>query len=143
MVDSEHLPNTLLDRVEATIHSILVMPVDLGGAKNRGSERRGIILSFTILLRCSFFSRRSSPVPTENSFRNENAEFTISREMTVGSIMNSLLVALLALMISTFRTRVALQAEILALRHQLAVLQHNAPRRLRLQCPELLCRSKA
>jgi multidrug resistance protein MdtO len=27
--------NTLLDRVEATIHSILVMPVDLGAAKNK------------------------------------------------------------------------------------------------------------
>ena len=32
---------------------------------------------------------------------------------------------------SSFRTRAALQAEILALRHQLAVLQKNAPRRLR------------
>jgi multidrug resistance protein MdtO len=27
--------NTLLDRVEGTIHSILVMPVDLGAAKNK------------------------------------------------------------------------------------------------------------
>src|SRR5205807_6301938 len=33
---------------------------------------------------------------------------------------------------STFRTRAVLQAEILALRHQLAVFQKNAPRRLRL-----------
>ena len=47
--------------------------------------------------------------------------------------MSSLLVALLALVTSSFRTRVALQAEILALRHQLAVFQNNAPRRLRLQ----------
>src|SRR4029077_4258442 len=40
---------------------------------------------------------------------------------------------------STFRTRAALQAEILALRHQLAVLQKNAPRRLRLhRCDRLL-----
>ena len=38
-----------------------------------------------------------------------------------------------ALVTSSFRTRVALQAEILALRHQLAVFQKNAPRRLRLQ----------
>lgn len=42
-------------------------------------------------------------------------------------------VALLSLFASNFRTRAALQAEILALRHQLAVLQKNAPRRLRLQ----------
>ncbi len=47
--------------------------------------------------------------------------------------MNSLVVALFALVASSFRTRVALQAEILALRHQLAVFQKNAPRRLRLQ----------
>src|SRR5580704_11664503 len=42
-------------------------------------------------------------------------------------------VALFALVTSSFRTRVALQAEILALRHQLAVFQKNAPRRLRLR----------
>ena len=47
--------------------------------------------------------------------------------------MSSLFVALCALVTSSFRTRVALQAEILALRHQLAVFQKNAPRRLRLQ----------
>jgi putative transposase len=34
---------------------------------------------------------------------------------------------------SSFRSRATLQTEILALRHQLAVLQANAPRRLRLQ----------
>jgi putative transposase len=47
--------------------------------------------------------------------------------------MSSLFVALFALVVSTFRTRAALQTEILALRHQLAVFQNNAPRRLRLQ----------
>src|SRR5580704_6529765 len=47
--------------------------------------------------------------------------------------MSSLFVALFALVTSSFRTRVALQAEILALRHQLAVFQKNAPRRLRLR----------
>ena len=53
--------------------------------------------------------------------------------------MSSLFVALLALVASSFRTRIALQAEILALRHQLAVLQKNAPRRLRLhRCDRLL-----
>jgi hypothetical protein len=47
--------------------------------------------------------------------------------------MTSLFVALFALVASSFRTRTALQAEILALRHQLAVFQKNTPRRLRLQ----------
>ena len=53
--------------------------------------------------------------------------------------MSSLLVAFFALIASTFRTRAALHAEILALRHQLAVFQKNAPRRLRLhRCDRLL-----
>jgi putative transposase len=47
--------------------------------------------------------------------------------------MSSLFVALFAFVASSFRTRTALQAEILALRHQLAVFQKNAPRRLRFQ----------
>jgi transposase InsO family protein len=47
--------------------------------------------------------------------------------------MSSLFVALFALVASSFRTRAALQAEILALRHQLAVFQKNGPRRLRFQ----------
>jgi putative transposase len=47
--------------------------------------------------------------------------------------MSSLFVALFSLVASSFRTRAALQAEILALRHQLTVLQKNAPPRLRLQ----------
>jgi hypothetical protein len=70
---------------------------------------------------------------TENSVQSENAEFTTIRETVVISMNNSLFVALLALIASSFRTRAALQAEILALRHQLAVLQANAPRHLRLQ----------
>jgi len=53
--------------------------------------------------------------------------------------MSSLFVALFALLASSFRTRAALQAEILALRHQLVVFQKNAPRRLRLhRCDRLL-----
>src|SRR6202023_3352293 len=47
--------------------------------------------------------------------------------------MSSLFVALFTLVASSFRTRVTLQAEILALRHQLTVLRKNAPLRLRLQ----------
>jgi hypothetical protein len=49
----------------------------------------------------------------------------------MATTMSSLFVALFALVVSSFRTRAALQAEILALRHQLAVCQKNAPRRLR------------
>ena len=53
--------------------------------------------------------------------------------------MSSVFVALFALVASSFRTRAALQAEILALRHQLAVFQNNAPRRLRLhRCDRFL-----
>src|SRR5260370_9335033 len=47
--------------------------------------------------------------------------------------MSSLFVAFLSLVASSFLTRAALQAELLALRHQLPVLQKNAPPRLRLQ----------
>jgi putative transposase len=50
-----------------------------------------------------------------------------------GIAMSSLFVALFSLVASSFRTRAALQAGILALRHQLTVLQKNAPPRLRLQ----------
>src|SRR6267143_3881370 len=79
------------------------------------------------------------PVATENSVRSENKEVPIIREIMVATTMSSLFVALFALVASSFRTRAALQAEILALRHQLAVFQKNAPRRLRLQrCDRLL-----
>jgi putative transposase len=47
--------------------------------------------------------------------------------------MSPVLVALFALLGSTFRTRAAQQAEIVALRHQIAILQRSAPRRLRLK----------
>ena len=46
--------------------------------------------------------------------------------------MTALLVALLAAVRSFLRSRFELEAEILALRHQLAVLQRQGPRRLRL-----------
>jgi hypothetical protein len=72
-------------------------------------------------------------VYSENSVRFENAEVTIIREMMVASTMNSVLVALCAFFASGFRARAALQVEILALRHQLAVLHKNAPPRLRLE----------
>ena len=51
----------------------------------------------------------------------------------VVSTMSSVLVGLFALLGSSFRTRAALQAEILALRHELAVLHKTSPRRPRLQ----------
>ena len=44
--------------------------------------------------------------------------------------MSPVFVALLALLASTFHTRAAQQAEIAALRHQIAVLQRSSPRRL-------------
>jgi len=69
----------------------------------------------------------------ENSVQFENAEVTIIREMMVASTMNSVLGALFAFLASSFRARATLQAEILALRQQLAVLHKNAPPRLRLQ----------
>jgi hypothetical protein len=52
--------------------------------------------------------------------------------------MSPVFVALLALLASTFQTRAAQQAEIAALRHQIAVLQRNSPRRLRLKQPDRL-----
>ena len=65
---------------------------------------------------------------TENSVRSENTEVPTIREIMVATTMSSLFVALFALVASSLRTRAALQAEILALRHQLAVFQKNAPR---------------
>ena len=47
--------------------------------------------------------------------------------------MSPVFVASLALLASTFQTRAAQQAEIVALRHQIAVLQRSSPRRLRLK----------
>src|SRR6266576_3770674 len=61
------------------------------------------------------------PVVTENSVRSENKEVPIIREIMVATTMSSLFVALFALVASSFRTRAALPAEILALRHQFAV----------------------
>jgi hypothetical protein len=72
-------------------------------------------------------------VATENSVRSENTGVPIILEIMVATTMSSLFVAFFALIASTFRTRAALQSEILALHHQLAVFQKNAPRRLRLR----------
>jgi putative transposase len=78
-------------------------------------------------------------VVTENSVRSENTRVPTIREIMVATTMSSLFLALFALLASSFRPRAALQAEILALRHQLAVCQKNAPRRLRLhRCDRLL-----
>ena len=72
-------------------------------------------------------------VDTENPVRIENAGFRAVREIIIVSTMSPFFIALLALVASTFRTRAAQQAEIVALRHQIAVLQQSAPRRLRLR----------
>jgi hypothetical protein len=79
------------------------------------------------------------PVVTENSVQSENTGVPIIRAIMVATTMSSLFVALFALVASSFRTRAALQTEILALRHQLAVFQKNAPPRLRIhRCDRLL-----
>jgi hypothetical protein len=78
------------------------------------------------------------PVVTENPVRSENTEVPIIRETMVATTMNSLFLALFVLVASSVRTRAALQAEILAFRHQLAVFQKNSPRRLRVHCCDRL-----
>ena len=57
--------------------------------------------------------------------------------------MSSLFVAFFTLLASTFRTRAALQAEILALHHQLAVFQKNAVRVSELRVPRVSFRRSA
>ena len=81
-------------------------------------------------------------VHTENSFRIENAVFHSVREIIIVSTMTPFFIAILALVGSTIRTRAAQQAEILALRHQIAVLQQSAPRRLRLRQSDRLFSSR-
>jgi len=65
-------------------------------------------------------------VDTENPVRIENAGIRSVREINIVSTMTPFFIALLALVTSTFRTRAAQQAEIVALRHQIAVLQQSA-----------------
>jgi len=72
-------------------------------------------------------------VDTEIPVRIENASSRSVREIFIVSTTTPFFIALLALVSSTFRTRAAQQAEIVALRHQIAVLQQSAPRRLRLR----------
>ncbi len=73
---------------------------------------------------------------TEKPVRTENTGVGSVREIIIVSTMTSFFIALLALVASTFRTRAA--AEIVALRHQIAVLQRSSPRRLRLKQPDRL-----
>ena len=70
---------------------------------------------------------------TENFVRTDNAYVTTVCEIIIAFKMSPVFIALVALVGSTFQTRAAMQAEIMALRHQLAVLQRGAPRRLRLK----------
>jgi hypothetical protein len=58
--------------------------------------------------------------------RIENAAVRTVREIIIISIDESFFIALLTMVASTFRTRAAQQAEIVALRHQIAVLQQGA-----------------
>ena len=79
--------------------------------------------------RWRFWSRKNSgvfgTVLTENSVRFENAEVPIVGEIMVATTMSSLFVALCSGSLQF--PNPCCQAEILALRHQLAVLQKNAP----------------
>src|SRR5215813_5355939 len=76
--------------------------------------------------------RSCGVVVAENLIRAEN---TVLHQLMRSSSfrMSPVFIALFTLFASTFRTRTALQAEIAALRHQIAVLQLSAPRRLRLK----------
>jgi hypothetical protein len=69
-------------------------------------------------------------VLTENSVRSENTGVPTIREIMVATTMSSLFVALFALVASSFRTRAALQAEILAL-FQVEHMQPTVGRRTR------------
>jgi len=64
-------------------------------------------------------------VDTEKPVRIENAGFRSVREIIIVSKMSPFFIALLALVYSTFRARAALQAEIVALRHQIAAVQED------------------
>jgi putative transposase len=72
-----------------------------------------------------------TPVPTVNSVRA--IEVGASRLVPFSDRMIAILVALLGALRSGLRSRLELEAEILALRHQLAVLQRAAPKCLRLR----------
>src|SRR5262245_23443094 len=61
-----------------------------------------------------------SLVDTENPVQIENTGSRSLREIIIVSKMTPFFIALLALVASTFRTRAAQQAEIVALRHQIA-----------------------
>jgi hypothetical protein len=112
----------------------------IGGLSFRGCGKGCRPVYGELLLRQACGPQKFHPaVHTENSVRSENAGVPTIREIMVATTMSSLFVAFFALVASSFRTRAALQTEILALRHQLAVCQKNAPRRLRLHpCDRLL-----
>jgi len=73
------------------------------------------------------------PVHTENFVRIDETCVTTVCEIIIAFKMSPVFIALVALVGSTFQTRAAMQAELVALRHQFAVLQRSAPRRLRLK----------
>jgi|SRR5262249_32112947 len=71
------------------------------------------------------------PVTSENSVRVGAVEL-MDGERQALSAMTSVLISLLATLRGAVRSRAALHLEVLALRHQLQVLQRPRPRRLRL-----------
>jgi hypothetical protein len=94
-------------------------------ARERASDTRQIRVHLCVA--------KIPPVHTENFVRIESTNLTAVCEIIIVFTMSPVFIALLALAGSTFQTRAAQQAEIAALRHQIAVLQRSAPRRLRLK----------
>jgi hypothetical protein len=77
--------------------------------------------------------RRKTPVPTEYSVRVVGVAVASQTLIPFSGRMTALFVALLASLRVAIRSRLELAAEILALRHQLAVLQRATPKRPRLR----------
>src|ERR1700733_2521435 len=87
----------------------------------------------------SLQGEEATGVVAENSTILKTLGFRSFRKIVMATAMNSLFVALFALVVSSFRTRAGLEMEILALRHQLAVFQENSAHRLRLhRCDRFL-----
>jgi hypothetical protein len=77
-------------------------------------------------------------VLTKDSVRSENTGVPAIREIMLATYDELFFRRPFRFSSLQFRTRAALQAEILVLSHQLAVCQKNVPRRLRFHCCDRL-----
>ena len=73
-------------------------------------------------------------MPTDNAVRTESIELAYRRREALFP-MTSVLISILATLQGLVRSRAALHLEVLALRHQLQVLERSRPRRVRLTEP--------